>query len=88
MAALYLKPVATACYYKLDCASLAKKKGKGKRNKPRQAYVAWESESESSSDENSSESDEETHYCFMENHRQGNKKDVTSKYSKHYLFVL
>ena len=68
-------------HYKPDCPSLAKKKGKGQINKPRQAYVAWESESESSSDERSSESDEEVYYCFMENHRQGKKKDGSYKYS-------
>ncbi|CAI8610653.1 unnamed protein product [Vicia faba] len=63
-------------HYKLDCPFLSKKKGKGQRNKPRQAFVVWGSGSESSSDEISSESDEEENYYFMANHRHGKKKDV------------
>ena len=61
-------------HYKPNCPSLAKNKGKGQRNKSRQAYVTWESKSESSSNESANESDEEENYCFMANHRQGNKK--------------
>ena len=72
-------------HYRPDCPSLAKKKEKGQRNNSRnsrQAYVAWNSDNDVSSNESSSESDEEANYCFMENHRQGKKKDVShSKYS-------
>ncbi|XP_050915618.1 uncharacterized protein LOC127130693 [Lathyrus oleraceus] len=70
-----------AGYYKPDFSLLKKYKGKGhhkKSNKPKRAYIAWESGSESSSEGCSSESDETVNFFLMAHHK---KKNVShSKY--------
>lgn len=67
-------------HYRLDCLSLANKKGKSQQNnfmKSRKTYVAWDRDSIVSSKEISSDSDEETNYCLMANQCQSNKKNVS-----------